>query len=110
MSLDSTTKLAQTLADQTNETNDAKSNISPDDINSDLPIFDLEAPIVMTGTITITAYTYGSSTFVIDHMVLGNIDSPVLNLDGTYSYDQTVPYPFPITFGMASYLYYTTNF
>lgn len=92
MSLSSTSQLAKLLADQTSETDEIKSNISPDDLNSSLPIFINERPIKITGSITVSSHSYGSTTFVIDHPVYGDIDSSTLAIDGDYAFAAVTVY------------------
>jgi hypothetical protein len=47
--------------------------------------------VVVKGTITAIGYTYESDTFIIDHPVMGDIDSATLKIDGTFS-DKQVTY------------------
>lgn len=111
MSLNAVNKLATLLSDNINETDDVKRNISPDDLNSNYPLFINENPIKLTGTITLTKYTYATNSFVIDHPVYGELDSSVLLLDG--GYDQlsiTMPLTMPITLGVNSETLYSTTF
>lgn len=111
MSLSSTSQLAKLLAEQTSETDDIKSNISPDDLNSSLPIFVNESPIEITGTITLTKYVYATNSFIIDHPVYGVIDSAALELDGGYaSVAPEFPLTFPIDFDSSDTILYSTYF
>lgn len=111
MSLNSTSQLAKLLADQTSETDEIKSNISPDDLNSSLPIFVNEPPIKITGTITVTAYIYATNSFIIDHPVYSKLDDPNLLLDGGYAEEGlTMPVTMPVDLGSNETVLYTTSF
>lgn len=109
MSLSDTSKLAQLLSEQNRETNDLKSNISPDDNNVSLSLFDNERPIIMSGLIVVSKYTYATDSFILDHPVYGSLDSATLALDGGYTtLTVTMPVSIPVSFMTVTTLYSTT--
>jgi hypothetical protein len=76
MSLDATSKLANTLAKTANETNDIKQNLSPDDEGAQLQA-QFSEPVVADGTLGVTAIRrdYESDSFILDHISQGILDS-----------------------------------
>lgn len=41
--------------------------------------------VIVTGKLVVTAWYYAEDSFVLDHPVLGEIDSSVLKIDGGYA-------------------------
>lgn len=111
MALNSTSQLAKLLADQTSETDEIKSNISPDDLNSTLPIFANESPIRISGTITLTSRTYATNSFIIDHPVYSKLDTTTYILDNGYASESlTMPVTVPVDLGSEDTELYTISF
>jgi len=60
-----------------------RENLSGDEAGGQLTIFSSER-IILTGDTELVSLGLGSSSFVIDHPVYGDIDSSVLHIDGGY--------------------------
>ena len=109
---DSATELGQMLGNLAKGQSDLQSNAFGDEGEGLLNLSTNES-LVMTGTLTATAYYYSATSFVIDHPVYGNINSATLAMDGDYD---TVGAPaFPWTWGHTwggyrSALLYSTSF
>ncbi len=71
------------LGGMISEQSSIKSNLSGDDPEQQLLIGGSEA-IVLSGELSVNKLVIGTSTFVVDHPVYGNIDSSVLVIDGDY--------------------------
>jgi hypothetical protein len=83
MALDSVSKLGKALGDTSKQVETIKENLNPNDpaaINTVI----LSDTTSISGTVTGTGKYYSSDSFIIDHVVLGDIDSSTLKIDGGY--------------------------
>ena len=85
MSLNSEIELGRALGKlkQEQEVN-IKDNLSPVEEDALLNVWNSEF-IRLGGTITVTKLLYPTDSFIVDHPVYGEVDSPVLKIDGGYS-------------------------
>ena len=84
MGLSAEEELGYLIGDISSEQNNIKENVLPDE---SLNVF-LLAPFETAAVFTYygaSAQYYGTSTFVIDHPVYGDIDSSILHIDGGYA-------------------------
>jgi hypothetical protein len=73
-------------------------NVYPDDPSAQLQLVQAET-IAFTEHGTVLGYFYADTSFILDHPVLGVLDSSTLALDGGYSTTSpTFPWTFPATF------------
>lgn len=75
--------------------------------------------LVTTGSLALNGYLYATDSFVLDHPVYGDLNNPVLKLDGGYKQRPDVYYPsWPMAWDHAwgvpsgddTYLIYETDF
>jgi hypothetical protein len=100
MSLDIISKIGQKIGALSEEQDDIKQNINPDEAEGFATIFTGER-INIGGILTLNRLTIATDSFVVDHVVYGYVDSSVLKIDGGYvatSAAATFPLTFPITF------------
>ena len=89
MALDSVSSLGKSVGSMISTQSTLRENLDEkDSINIDT-IRISEAQLT-SGTLTITKKTYADDSFIIDHIVLGELDSTVLKLDGGYSASEVV--------------------
>lgn len=84
-----TRQLGEYIGNLSYEQEQTKSNLSPNDPYG----FDQRAIIsnvALEGTIIATKYTIATNSFVLDHLVYGELDSSTLTLDGGYSSSTTL--------------------
>jgi hypothetical protein len=110
MTLDETKMLARTIAGMSQEQDTIKQNLSPDESEAQL-ITGFTYNVITQGTLVANAYLYATDSFIIDHPVYGELDSPVLKLDGGYEPNYLmVPFEMPISFESIPQLLYQTTF
>ncbi len=113
MTLNETKLFARSIADISNEQQDVKQNISGNDEDSQLQLGFSEL-VEATGSFVATAYLYPTAaplSFILDHPIYGELDSPSLYLDGGYMQAVlTVPVTMPVTLGIVSQTLYSTTF
>jgi hypothetical protein len=77
-------------------------NIYPDDPDAQL-LLQIPETVTLSGTLTLTQYTYPTNSFIVDHPVYGNVDSSVLLIDGDYATTGDVvatwPWTWPLDWG-----------
>lgn len=97
--VNSSRKLGTTLGNISQEQDEIKQNLSPNESDANAFIFIPEQARV-GGYLTATAYYFPTDSFIIDHPVYGDIDSSTLKIDGGYagSSTNTLPLSFPLTF------------
>lgn len=101
MGVSATDELAKFLGGLSKEQRNLKENIVPDEIENSFLLAPFQA-IDLASSITVTAYFYPTTSFILDHPVYGELDSSTLELDGGYV-DVTgdgisFPATFPLTF------------
>ena len=74
----------QIVANIINEQRELQANISPDMASNQLSIFNTEF-FRIDGQLTVTKRLFGSTSFIIDHPIYGELDSSTLSLDGGYT-------------------------
>lgn len=84
MVLDSTKEFAGIISNLINEQQVIKNNLSSDEESAQL-IIKNRSSIIVSGTVIVTQKVYDSTSFILDHPVLGELDSSTLQLDGGYS-------------------------
>jgi hypothetical protein len=84
MALDSVSKLGQKIGGLSSGQEDIKDNLSPDSSDS-LDSLGFAETIGVQGTLTTKRWDYSETSFILDHVVYGNLDSSVLNIDGGYN-------------------------
>jgi len=109
MALDGISKLGTALGKLSSDQSEIKQNISPDETDAIDYIVNYEE-VVVEGTVIGTKRTYASDSFIIDHPVLGDIDSSTLKIDGGYDTNElTIPVTMPITLGETSEVLFTVT-
>jgi len=101
MSLNSAKQLGKTIAGISNNTETLNQNLSPEDPGASFPIFISESIQLTDRTLTVTRYNYTTTSFILDHVVYGELDSTILELDGGYAQiaaQPEFPWTFPATF------------
>lgn len=81
--------LGKALGSMSREQQRIQENIYPDDPDAQL-LLQIPDNITLSGTIVLTRFTYASDSFVLDHPVLGVLDSATLKLDGGYVPGSTI--------------------
>ena len=84
MALDGVSILGKKIGGTISEQDDMKMNMSPYDTPPIDAIRNSEE-LIVEGTLTLTKFTYASDSFIIDHVVHGEIDSAVYKIDGGYT-------------------------
>ena len=97
MSLNETDKLGQTIGGLSQEQDDIKANISPDESIPQTQLFANEG-VEISGNSTGVAIFLAETSFVIDHPVYGDIDSATLAIDGGYASTAPGGFVFPANF------------
>jgi len=113
--LDTTKELGRLIGSINNEQQIVKENIAADEVVDQEQLRSAES-IQIPGTLIAIKWTYGTTSFILNHPVYGELDSAVLQLDG--GYDSTLggfsfPGSFPLIFSegsAASSLLYQTDF
>ena len=82
--MDSARELGMALGKMSQSQSDLKAGAFGDE-DDGLLNFVLNKKLVMTGTATLTSYLYATNSFIPGHPVYGELDSPVLLLDGGYA-------------------------
>lgn len=109
MALDGVNKIGDIIGSLSQSQGVIEQNISPDSSDAVDNIVNFEE-LIIEGTVTGTKYTYALDSFIIDHPVLGDIDSSTLNIDGGYNTNElTIPVTMPITLGTASEVLFTVT-
>jgi len=108
MALDGVSQLGKVLGGTISDQTEIKQNISPYD-TPPIDILKFSEELISEGVLTVTKFTYASDSFIIDHPVLGIIDSPTLKIDGGYvgaeiSLPLTVPFEFELDEIVATYI------
>jgi len=83
MALDSATALGEMIGKLSADQDNIKENISPDDTETQEQVYAQEE-VVSEGDIQVIRKNYADDSFVIDHPVLGYINSATLKIDGGY--------------------------
>jgi len=110
MTLSAIDKLGEKLGGLAAEQNVIKDNINPADPLPQLQLVSFEK-VVVGGSIKVYQPAPDDDSFVIDHPVLGEIDSAVLKIDGGYkTLTVTIPVTMPILLGLDQDLIFTANF
>lgn len=99
MALDSASEVGRIIGGLVNTTNQIQSDHVPGAIDQGIVLTPIDKSKVQT-TVVITKYFYPTDSFIIDHIVYGEIDSSVLKLDGGYAESEgtTFPLTFPVIF------------
>lgn len=84
MTLDEGKLLARSIADISNEQQDIKQNMSPDDSDAQLQV-GFSSLLQATASVSVTAKYLAATSFVVDHPVYGYVDSATYAIDGGYS-------------------------
>ena len=84
MSLDSISQLGEIIGGSISEQDQIKDNIRADSAEA-IDSIGFSETIVLSGTLTGVAKQYATDSFIIDHVVYGELDSTVLKLDGGHS-------------------------
>jgi hypothetical protein len=95
MALDSISQLGQTIGSLSNTQSEIKQSLTPDEANPQFN-FGFSDKVKINGSGTISKLIYSTSSFIIDHPVQGEIDSPIYLIDG--GYEQESGNSFPLTF------------
>ena len=77
-------KLAGKIAGIANEQSEIKDNLTAEEPGAALNLF-FKQQIRPSGHITLTKKFFPDDSFILDHPVYGELDSPTLKLDGGYS-------------------------
>lgn len=88
---DRATELGKELGRSLQSQNRIQQNMSADESDAQLNIYNTE-DFVIEGTLTVSSLSIATDSFVLDHPVYGELDSPTLQLDGGYSGSPTVLY------------------
>jgi len=110
--LDPAAQLGKILGNLSKRQQYTDENLTPEEVEGQLLLKQREI-IELTGSATLTAKYYDLTSFVLDHPVLGELDSSILELDGGYQQTgSSFPLTFPISFaaGTSSSTLYTTTF
>lgn len=76
-------ELGRTIAKQQKQIDELKQNINPNDPAATFPLFTQER-VIPAITVVARKRIYDTTSFIIDHPTLGDIDSATLNIDGGY--------------------------
>lgn len=83
-------------------------NVYPDDPDAQL-LLQIEEAISLSAQGTLAGYLYPTDSFIVDHSVYGEVDSPILQIDGGYLVESQFPLTFPISFATVTTLLGTFN-
>lgn len=97
MGVSATDELASFLGGLSKEQKSLKENIVPDEIDSSFLLAPFQS-IELASSVVVTAYFYPEDSFILDHPVYGELDSPLLKLDGGYAETTDGGFSFPATF------------
>lgn len=89
--LNATSEIASVIGGLASKNDSVSSNISPDDVFGLLNQLNTDF-LQGSGSVTVTGLGYGSTSFVLDHPVYGELDSSTLSLDGGYTGSSSVLY------------------
>ncbi|GAF76470.1 unnamed protein product [marine sediment metagenome] len=84
MGLDGISKLGKALGNTSNEIEETKGQVSPDQTNAEFFAFANES-LIINGELTASMLVYPTDSFILDHPVYGELDSAILKLDGGYN-------------------------
>lgn len=80
---DSATELGRYLASLSNQQSQLSSQISPDDSDPLLTLYNTDT-IIVEGILSVTTKLYNTTSMILDHPIYGKLDSGFL-LDGAYA-------------------------
>ena len=110
MALDGVSQLADVIGGQSQSIDSLKENISAEVTGAQEQIV-VGASIAHTGTLTVNMLTIATDSFVLDHPVYGEVDSPVLHIDGGYTgSNMTIPVTVPIEFDEEKTVLFTATY
>ena len=81
--VNATTELGRMIGKMARDQSGIQENISPDDADAQLATLNSEV-LQLTVTLTASSRELATDSFVLDHPVYGELDSPTLKLDGGY--------------------------
>lgn len=97
MSLDENDRLGSLIGGMDRRQDDLAQNISPNEPDAQTQIIDT-ANVLLQGTVVITRKSYPTDSFILDHPVYGELNSPTLKLNGGYATTVGGSFTFPATF------------
>jgi hypothetical protein len=110
MALDSTSQVAKIIGDLRKGQRVLEESI-PDESDSNFLLAPSDG-LKITGEVVFTKKLYDPQSFILDHPVQGELDSPILVIDGGYlSSGMAFPISFPLSFDAeGSEVIFTTTF
>lgn len=94
MGLSSAEMIGKAIANSVNQSQEIKQDAIPAEIINSMLLAPIETVNVGVSAVGNFKY-YGTSTFVLDHPVYGDLDSSTLHLDGTYSSTTSSVWSYP---------------
>lgn len=83
MSLDSVSTIGEAIGSLSKEQDRIKENLSADDAEDLFQVVTIEF-LRLGGSVTLNKLMYPTNSFILDHVVYGELDSATLQLDGGY--------------------------